>query len=218
VEFTLHRQLKEPFGPAAGGRLEVVVDGFRIDAVAGDGALIEVQSGSLGPLRSKLSRLLPRYRVRVVKPVILSRRLIRRADRDGSDLSARLSPKRGELSDVFEDLVGVAPLLSHPNLRVDLLSLAIDEIRLPRRGRPGFTVLDRRLRTVLGTVALERARDLWDLLPPGLDDPFTTRDLARLLGGNLHNAQRVAYCLRESGAAEGVGKQGNHRVYRRMSV
>ena len=83
VEFTLHRQLKEPFGPVAGGRLEVIVDGFRIDAVAGDGVLIEVQSGSLGPLRPKLCRLLPLYRVRVVKPVIVSRRLIRRAGRTG---------------------------------------------------------------------------------------------------------------------------------------
>ena len=59
METSLHRQLKEQYGPAAGGRLEVVLEGFRIDAVAADGDLVEVQSGPLGPLRAKLGRLLP---------------------------------------------------------------------------------------------------------------------------------------------------------------
>jgi hypothetical protein len=213
VETSLHRQLKERYGPAAGGRLEVVLQGFRIDAVAADGVLIEVQSGPLGPLQAKLRRLLPEHRVRVIKPVVLTRRLVRRARRDGADLSSRLSPRRGSLVDVFDDLVGLVRLFPHPNLCVDVLAVEIDEHRLVRSRRPGYTVLDRQLRAVSASVELCQSRDLWDLLPGDLADPFTTHDLADQLGRPLTFAQRVAYCLRLMGAAEVVGKQGNRRIY-----
>ncbi|HMB03071.1 MAG TPA: hypothetical protein VKP69_04930 [Isosphaeraceae bacterium] len=211
---SLHRQLKERFGPGSGGRSEVVVGGFRIDAVAVDGALVEVQSGPLGPLRAKLRRLLPEYRVRVVKPVVLSRRVVRRARRDGPDLSARLSPRRGAILDVFDDLVGLARIFPHPNLCLDVLGVEIDEVRIPRRRRPGFAVCDRGLRNVVATVPLGEPADLWHLLPGRVfEGPFTTRDLAGRLGRPLAFAQRVAYCLRLTGAVERVGTRDRHRLY-----
>jgi hypothetical protein len=215
VETSLHRQLKERFGPASGGRAEVALGGYRVDAVAPDGALVEVQSGALGPLRAKLGRLLPRHKVRVVKPVVVARRLIRRARRDGADLSARRSPKRGAMVDVFDDLIGLARVFPHPNLAVEVLAVEIDEVRVPRRRWPGHAVVDRRLREVVATVPLRVAADLWTLLPEGVEGPFTTFDLAERLGRPLAFAQRVAYCLRLSGAAETVGKRGNRLVYSR---
>jgi len=213
VETSLHRQLKERYGPIAGGRLEVVRDGFRIDAVAADGDLVEVQSGPLSPLRTKLVRLLPENRVRVIKPVVLTRRLIRRARPDGADLSSRMSPRRGALTDVFDDLVGLAPLFPHPHLQVDVLAVAIDELRVVRGRRPGYTVLDRRLQAVLSSVSLRQGHDLLSLLPEGLPNSFTTHDLAAYLNRPLAFAQRVAYCLRSAAAAAVVGKQGNRRIY-----
>jgi hypothetical protein len=213
VETSLHRQLKERFGPAAGGRVEVAVEGFRIDAVASDGELVEVQSGPLGPLMDKLLKLLHAHRVRVVKPVVLKRRLIRRARRDGADISARFSPRRGALVDVFDDLVGVARLLPHPNLHVELVAVEIDELRLVRPRRPGYIVLDRRLSAVVATAHLRRGYDLWTLLPSSLPCPFTTRDLAAQLQRPLAFAQRVAYCLRWADAVTIVGKRGNGWIY-----
>ena len=53
METSLHRELKARYGPGTGGRQEVAIGGFRVDAVAGDGVLVEVQSASLGPLRGK---------------------------------------------------------------------------------------------------------------------------------------------------------------------
>ena len=79
METSLHRTLKDQYGFGAGGRSEVGLKGFRIDAVDSAGRLVEVQSGPLGPLRGKLSRLLPEHRVRIVKPVVLERRVVRRA-------------------------------------------------------------------------------------------------------------------------------------------
>jgi hypothetical protein len=215
MESSLHRTLKDHYGSGSGGRSEVVLEGYRIDAVDARGALIEIQSGALGPLRSKLRGLLPRFTVRVVKPVVLARRVVRKKRLDGPDTSSRRSPKLGALTDVFEDLVGLAGLLPEQNLQVELLAVAIDEIRVPRRRWPGYAIADRRLLEILGTCLIETPPDLWKLLPEGHDwkVPFTTADIALRMGRPLWFAQRVAYCLRVSGAAREIGKHKHHRLY-----
>jgi hypothetical protein len=219
MESTLHRQLKALYSSDS-TNCEVRRDGFRADAFAPDGSWIEVQTGPLGALREKLRRLLPVRRVRVVKPVVLERRIIRRAHPEGADLSARRSPRRGIMAEVFDDLVGLARLFPHPNLRIDVLGVDINELRVPRRRRPGHFVLDRSLREVRSTRRLSKAADLWCLLPrdAGRSGPFTTRDLAGWLERDLGFAQRVAYCLRLAGATRVCGKSGNHLIYERAGT
>lgn len=218
METTLHRQLKEQYGRDRGGRLEVTLagSGARIDAVADDGELIEIQAAALGALRGKLRRLLDGgHRIRVVKPWVARRRIIRRARPDGPDLSARLSPRRGDRVDCFDELIGLARVFPHPGLTIELLAVEIDEVRVPRRRRPGYAVVDRSLRACADAYPLRAAADLWGLLPQGLPTPFTTLDLAEQLGRSVWFAQRVAYCLRMAGAAAPVAKTGNRIVYER---
>jgi hypothetical protein len=217
METSLHRSLKERYATGGDGRPEVRIRGYRVDAVDDAGRLVEVQSGPLGPLRGKLGQLLPDHRVRIVKPVILRRRLVRRLRPDGPDLSARSSPKRGALHDVFDDLVGLVRIFPHANLDIEILGVTIDEVRTPRRRRPGYTIADRRLDAICTSALLTRAEDLWSLLPEHGDghEPFTTVDLAHRLGRPPWFAQRVAYCLRLTGAARVVGKMGNRIVYAR---
>ena len=215
METALHRQLKARFGTEAGGRSEVALAGFRIDAIDPDGLLIEVQSGALGPLRPKLARLLLEHRVRVVKPVVVARRIVRRPRRDSADLSSRLSPKRGTILDVFDDLMGLIHLFPHPNLTIDAMEVVIDEVRVPRRRWPGYVVVDRALREVGRIVTLADPSDLWQLIPSTVADRFSTIELAEGMGRSQEFARRVAYCLRVSGAALAVGKRGNRILYER---
>jgi hypothetical protein len=51
------------------------------------------------------------------------------------------------------------------------------------------------------------------LLPEMLDTPFTTLNLATALGQPRWLMQKMVYCLREMGAIEQVGKQGNSFLY-----
>ncbi len=217
MESSLHRALKERYGLESGGRSEVTLGGFRIDAMDGAGLLVEIQSGPLSPLRGKLARLLPDYRVRVVKPVVLERTVIRRTCAQGPDISARRSPKRGALMDIFDDLVALAKILQDANLAIEVLAVAVDEIRTPCRRRPGYRVVDRRLSQILQSRLLSEPDDLWQLLPTGHDwtVPFTSVDIAARTARPIDFAQRVAYCLRQSGAAQVVGKRSSFRVYRR---
>ena len=113
--------------------------------------------------------------------------------------------------------MGVVRVFPHANLDIEVLGVTIDEVRMPRRRRPGYTVADRRLGAICSSAMLARADDLWSLLPEDCDgrEPFTTFDLAERLGRPAWFAQRVAYCLRLTGAARVVGKVGNRLVYAR---
>ncbi len=215
MESSLHRTLKSRYGTGPGRGSEVTLGGFRIDAIDADGMLVEIQSGPLGALRRKLRALLPSHRVRIVKPVVLERRIVRRARLDGADLSARRSPRRGAFADLFEDLVGLAADFPHPHLIIELLGISIDEVRVDRRRWPGYSIADRTLREVLGTRVLRGPADLWGLLPADHDwsQPFTTIEIASRMGRPRWFAQRVAYCLRLSGAARSLGKRANLNVY-----
>jgi len=215
METSLHRALKDRYADGVDGRREVVIEGFRIDAIDDAGRLVEIQSGALGPLRGKLRRLLPEHRLRIVKPVVLKRRVVRRSRRGGPVVSARCSPKRGSLVDVFDDLMGVVRVFPHSNLDIEVLGVTIDEVRVPRRRWPRYRVIDRCLGEIHDSTTLARAGDLWALLPASCAgrEPFTTFDLAQRLERPLWFAQRVAYCLRLTGAARVVGKTANRLIY-----
>jgi hypothetical protein len=216
VESSLHRQLKEQYGPGVGGRAEVGIAGFRIDAIGPEGCLVEIQAGRLGALKTKLGRLLGEDSVLVVKPIVLTRRIVRKAAADGPDLSSRRSPRRGRLLDVFDDLVGLAHVFPHPNLTIEVVGVAIEEVRV--ENRRGYRIIDRRLVEVVSSAKIREAVDLWSLLPEGFDASFTTSDCARQLGRSDAFAQRVTYCLRHAGAIEERGFRERRRIYARPAV
>ncbi len=220
MESTLHHQFKARVLADEGGSLEVPLGRHRarVDVVTDDGELIEVQAAALGALRSKLRRLLRSgHRVRVIKPVVLAKRIVKKARPHGPEQSVRKSPIRGSLVEVFDEFVGLAAIFPTPGLVVQVVGVTVDEVRVARRRRPGYSVIDRRLREVHESVVLSEAADLWRLLPDDLAQPFTTLDLAAALARPIDFAQRVAYCLRLSGAATPVGKAGNRLIYLRPS-
>jgi hypothetical protein len=193
-----------------GDRLEVPVDRFVIDLLRADGELVEVQTGGFGPLGGKLDALLDRYRMRIVYPVAAERRIVR-VDEHGEVLTTRRSPKRGTAAAVFDRLVAFPSLLLHPNLTIEVLLLREDHVRGPeptttrRRTRdPG----ERRLVDVLDRITLRTPADVVAALPALPREPFTTRELAAVLGCGTLLAQRTLYCLRAIGIVEPAGKRG----------
>jgi hypothetical protein len=213
-EGPLHAALKAWLA-RPGDRLEVPVGGFVIDLVRADGELVEIQTGSFSPLRSKMDALLDGYRVRIVHPIPSLRRIVR-VDADGTVLSARRSPLQPGFFAVFEGLVSFPTLLSHPHLVVELLLCSEDHVRAPSpvRGRrytrdPG----ERRLIEVLDRVELCGPSDLAALVPAP-PDSFTTRELADAMGVSVPLAQKAAACLRALEVFEPAGKRGRAPLYR----
>ena len=218
-EGALHAQLKDWFR-RPGDRVEQVVAGFIIDLVRGK-LLIEIQTGSFAPLRRKLELLTGQHRVRLVAPVPLVRTIIRLSD-EGELLSARRSPRRGRIEDIFDRLVSIPSLLCRPRFQLEVILSHQDELRVYRQGqafrRHGWVVAGRRLVSVEQSVRIGCPDDAARLLPPRLPELFDTAQLAEAAAIERRLAQQMAYCLRAMGVLETTGKRGNAIVYRRVET
>ncbi len=213
-ETSLHADLKA-WCAEDGDQIEAVVDGYIIDVVRGD-LLIEVQTRGFAALTAKLTALLESHPVRLVHPIARERWIVR-VSADGEILGRRKSPKRGRVEQVFAELVRFPSLIHHPRFALDVLLTREEEVRCDDgRGswrRKGWSIVDRRLLGVDERIRLEDVGDLRALLPSGLPQPFTTLDLAEGLGVPRRLAQQMAYCLREMGAIEAVGRRGRSLLY-----
>jgi hypothetical protein len=222
METSLHRELKLLYGGPA-GQQEVRLGRYRIDAVRGD-LLVEIQHGPLTAIRDKIRALLADHRVLVVKPIVARKRLVRLSSADGPVVSQRTSPKRQGLVAAFDELVHFLRVFPHPRLELELVLVEIEELRYPGHGRRrwrranDFQVADQRLLEVQESRSIRTSADLWKLLPKGLRGSFDTARLAAHANTPRWSAQRIAYCLRQAGAAELVGKRGNALLYKRVSA
>jgi hypothetical protein len=220
METSLHRQLKALYAGDDGAQ-EVRCDGYRIDAVR-NGELIEIQHGSLTAIRDKIRRLLTKHRVRIVKPIVANKLLVKLDARGGVELSRRRSPKRGTMLDVFNELVYFTRVFPHERLTLEIALVDVEERRFPgqgkrrRRRREGqdFQIEDQRLLRIVESHAFRTSADLRKLLPRRMPKQFHTAHLAERLKAPRGTAQRIVYCLREMGGMEMVGKQGNAILYR----
>jgi hypothetical protein len=220
METSLHRELKELYAGRTheAAQVEVRRGKFRIDAVAGD-ELVEIQHGSLAAIRDKVRVLLAEHTVRVVKPLLASKMLVKRAGRYGRVVDRRLSPKRSTVLCLFDELVYFTKVFPHPRLTLEVVLVDIEEWRRPGHGRRrryranDFVVDDQKLLAVREVHSFRTADDLLKLVPGELPLPFHTGQLAEAMGVARWMAQRVAYCLRETGAARQVGKRANTRLY-----
>jgi len=221
METTLHRQLKALYA-GQGARIEERIAGFRIDAVR-DQQLVEIQHGGLAAIRAKISRLLEEHLVLVVKPLVVRKQLVRLSKRGGKELSRRLSPKQATVLDLFHELVYFTRVFPHPRLTLQTPLVEIEERRYPGHGRRrrwrrnDHVVEDQRLLAVIGVHRFQVAADLFSLLPADLPQPFHSGHLAAALGIQRWIAQRITYCLRQTGAAKTCGKAGNTLLYSRAA-
>ena len=217
METSLHRQLKEVYADR-GAQMEVRIGNYRIDVVR-DHELIEIQHGSLAAIRDKVRKLLKEHAVRVVKPIIASRRLVKRRRKGGKIVDRRMSPKRGTVTDLFDELVYFCHVYPHPRLVLEVALVEIEEWRFPghgrrrRRRRRDHQVEDQKLIRVQQSHVFRTAADLRSLLPPRMNSPFDTEQLAVAMGVERWFAQRVAYALRHTGSLSTVGKKGNAWLY-----
>ncbi len=216
-EGPLHASLKRWYAEP-GDRIEEPVEGFVVDIVRGD-LLIEIQTGSFSSMKRKLTSLLDDHAVRLVHPIAAEKWIVKLDDR-GEVLSRRRSPKRGEVVDIFGELVAFPDLIAHRNLTIDVLLVGVEEARRfdaeKAWRRKGWVVEERRLVEVIDRVAVRSPECLASFLPLEAPGEFTTADLAAGLGRPRRLAQQMAYCLRHAGVIEAVAKKGNAVVYHRV--
>jgi len=201
-----------------GDQIEVPYKGFIID-IKRDDLLIEIQTKSLGALKKKLNHLLDINRIRIVHPIIKTKEIIVLSP-DDNVLRKRQSPKRGDITDIFEELIYIPELFKHLNLELLLLMVSIQEIRKDDGNgswrRHGISIINAKLKKVHEEHLLVDGIQLLKYLPQYIIlNDFTTKDLSSAMNITLNRAQKICYCLSRMDLIESISKKGNLLVYRK---
>jgi hypothetical protein len=180
-ESSLHSVLKDWYAQP-GDLLEAQVDGFHIDIIRHD-RLIEIQTANFSSQKRKLNTLIEKHPLRLVFPIAQEKWIVRLAADGVTQLGRRKSPKRGNIFQLFRELVSIPDLTRHPNFSLEVLLIQEEEVRCE------------------------------SLIPSDLPDPFSTEGLAQGIDQPRWLAQKMAYCLHNMGVIDNVGKNGNSILY-----
>ena len=218
-EKSLHSALKDWYA-RPGDLLEFPLDGYIVDILRGN-QVIEIQTGNFASIKRKGRDLSCRHRVTLIYPVTHERWILEVPRTLPGSIKRRKSPKRQTVNQLFEELVSFPDLLNCPNFSIEVVSIQEEQVRRYDRRRHGerrtWRIVERKLLRVLERSVFDAPSDLWQLIPPTLPDPFETSHLASVLGHPRWFAQKIAYCLRQSGVITAIGKKGNSVVYSRLT-
>ena len=213
-ETSLHSSLKQLYA-RPGDLLEAKIGNSIIDIVRGE-LLIEIQTGNFSALRSKLTSHLHARPIRIIYPIAVKKSVMRIAI-DGDKISSRKSPKTGRIELLFGELFRIAGYAKHPNFSLEV-ALIDEEVVLVNDGlgswrRRGWSVEDRRMIRFIDRVVFEKPMDYLALLPGGLDEYFTSLDIAKGLHIRQSLANKMIYSLRGMEMIKQVGKSGRYNLY-----
>ena len=213
-EKSLHADLKNWY-KMPGDKIESQVDGYIIDIVRQD-LLIEIQTQNFSAISKKLNKLVKSHNVRLIHPIAYEK-WITVLNPDGEIIRRRKSPKKGNPSNIFNELIRIPNLINEDNFSMEILMVTIDEIRCNDGNgawrRKGISLIDKKLIEVIDSTHLSSKEDFLKFLPDDLPSPFTNKDIAKSKNTTTKKAQKMSYCLKKMGAIEEVGKRGNELLF-----
>ncbi|QNL97671.1 hypothetical protein [Treponema sp. Marseille-Q4132] len=194
-ESSLHRSLKLLYALEKGCTTEVNIDGKIYDVVDALGNITEIQTKNLSSLLVKTLGAIKSGRcVKIVYPVVRIK-YIEVYDEKGVLLSKRKSPVRASIYSIFRELTGLYPVLLKKRFSLDVLEIAMSEIRMQsetpvqspngrRRFLKNWNKTDKKLETIFETHTFTKASDYLSLIPESCLPRFCTRDIASSLAEN----------------------------------
>jgi hypothetical protein len=215
-EKSLHRALKLRYAASAEA-VEVARAGYICDAVGKDGEIIEIQTGSFGPLKKKLAALTRLGKVKLVYPVALST-VIELYDAGGVLQSKKKSPRKGTIWEIFRSFLHAPTLMLLPRLNIEIALVSITEKRVDDGTgswfRRGIRVDDRVFEAWEGALTLTRPSDYRRFIPYDRCETFTVKELAKKARIRETLAKKTLWVLTKAGFTERAGKRGRAITYR----
>lgn len=219
-ERALHAALKRRIEPDESLH-EIPCMGFVADICNASG-IVEIQTRAFDRLRGKLARYLPETPVTLVYPAVRQKWLVWIDPETGEATKKRRSPKTGTPFAAFVELYKIRQLLPHPNLRIQIIPVDVEEHRSltgwSRDRKRGSTRLERLPVAFGDAIWLATPTDYAALLPSTLTDPFTTADLAAEARLSRKAVQCTVNVMWHLGAIVRCGKRGNAYLYRRAAA
>ena len=145
--------------------------GSSVADVLCDGVIYEIQTGSFYPLTKKIANYLAssEYEVRVIYPIISSRRIVR-VDKDtGEVIRSRMSSAKQNPSKILPELIYLSDVLKNRRLSFEIISIYAEEHRysdeIHRYRKSGKRDSEIFPISIEGITLLETTEDFSSLLP-----------------------------------------------------
>lgn len=195
---------------------EIKVEGFYADIVNEKG-IIEIQTSNFDRLRKKLSVLLDLHPITIVYPIAHIKNIYWINKETGKINQPRKSPKRGNPHDIFRELYKIKFFLAHPNIKLHIILMDMDEYRLldgwSKDQKKGATKCDRIPKKLVNEMQVNSIEDYKNFLPPDLPAEFTVNDYKRIAKISQRNAGLCLHILNYIGAIKRIGKDGRAYLY-----
>lgn len=231
-ESSLHKTLKELYALKENAQTEVLKNNHIYDVLKSDGTIIEIQTKNLGKLYAKTKDSLNLgLKCTIVHPIATETIIITK-DKDGNTLSKRKSPKKNSIYSIFRELTCIYPLLLENNFKLEILETIITEERIKtetpvqsknnqRRFKKNWNKADKKLNEILNTRIFKTKNDYLELLPEGLPEEFTTKEIQTLLKQNKNLPKSAAnytslmvWVFNKMGLIEQTGTKNRFKTYR----
>ncbi|MDE7285803.1 MAG: hypothetical protein K2N55_03015 [Lachnospiraceae bacterium] len=215
-EKTVHAVLKDYYAPDKDMQ-EIRVSGYVADIYTG-GEIIEIQTSNFHTLRGKLDAFLPNYPVTLVYPIPKIKYLIWMDEETGKCSKPRKSNAKGSVYRAFYELYKIKPYLSDENLHLCFPLLELEEYRLlngwSRDRKRGSQRFDRIPAALLGEVRIDDISDYAQLIPEGIEEPFTVQEFGKAVGQQRKIAAKVIHVLHYLHVIERCENRGRAYTYR----
>ena len=214
-EKTMHAVLKNYYAPDVDMH-EIPIETFVADIYTGT-EIIEIQTRAMNRMRKKLESFLALYPVTIVYPIPREKWLFWIDEETGEISQKRKSPKKGNPYQAFIELYKIRPYLTHPNMRLRLALIDMEEYRLlngwSRDKKKGSERFDRIPVEFVEEICIDCNKDYMQLIPYDLPEQFTTKDFAKHAKIPAKLAGTVLLILYDLKLVDRVGKQGNSYIY-----
>lgn len=216
-EKTIHAVLKNYLVPDESFH-EIKVGNFYADIMDKNG-IIEIQTRSFDKLRNKLKTFLQLYPVTIVYPIPHTKWLRWINEETGEISSPRKSPKSGTPYMVFPELYKIKNYLLHPNLRIHIILLDMEEYRLlhgiDKRQRKIATRNDGIPIKLVDEIIINNPYEYYKLIPENLPETFTSKDYQKISKLRPREASIALNILYYVGAVNRIGKKRRAYLYSR---
>lgn len=214
-EKTVHAILKNYYEPDEDYH-EIPVNGYVAD-IYRDGNIIEIQTANFNKLRNKLDVFLIDYQVTVVYPMPYIKWLSWLDEETGYIGPKRKSPKKGNPYEAFYQLYKIKSYLTNPNIRIKIVMMNMEEIRLlngwSKDKKKGSSRFDRIPTEIVEEIDLYSLEDYMQMVPIELAETFCSKDYAKASHLSIGMAQTALNILTYTGTVKRIGKRGNEILY-----
>lgn len=216
-ECSLHSEIKKVYS-LPGDQFEVKLGNYIVDILR-QNLVIEVQTKNFSALKEKLQKLTEKHHVRLVYP-LPEKKWITHVTKDHLVLNTRKSPKKGRLTDLFRELVMIPQMIGEENFSLEVLLIDEEEVRCDDgKGswrRRGVSIKERKLLKVNDRILFQTKAEYLKILPEGLNEVFSNRELAKLAKISVRTARQITYCLTKSEVIRLAGKNGRELAFQKI--